>query len=288
MADSEAARKRQEIVAAYVARCLRLVQDAPTCLRRLRSNDTFLQRIQPHRGWVVSSLLVGIVLAPLVLGGCAQSGPPHVVTGGATVTDEALRPRAPGVEPKRVYVQDFKLEVAATEQGSELVQRPRVLREILAEDPAAQVKRIVDQMAASLVKDLDAAGVPAQHLEAGTPLPKDGWLVRGVFTEATSGETPRRAIIGFGAGASNMEVQVGVNDLSNNPEQSFVVFGTITDPSRLPGGVVTRNPYVIAAKFVLAKAAPKRDIERTAQAIADELIKFRDQARAGAIAIPPR
>jgi hypothetical protein len=211
-----------------------------------------------------------------------------MVTGGAGVTDETLTARVPSVEPKRVYVQDFKLDVAATQQVSDPIQRPRILREMLTGDPAARAKNIVDQMASSLVKDLHAAGVPAQRLEAGAPLPKDGWLVRGVFTEVTSGGTPRRAIVGFGAGASDMEVQVGVNDLANDPEQSFAVFGTITDPSRLPGGVVTRNPYVVAAKFVLEKDAPKRDIEHTAQAIADELIKFRDEARAGAIAFPPR
>ena len=226
-------------------------------------------------------------LLSLLLGACAQA-PPHVIAGGAEVTREAPSAPAPGTEPKRVYVQDFKLDVAATQQSNEVVQRPRVVRELLAGDPAAQAKKIVDQMAQSLVSDLRAAGFQAQRLEPGAPLPTDGWLVRGVFTEATSGEAPRRAIIGFGAGASEMEVQVGVNDLAHDPEQSFAVFGTITDPSRLPGGVVTRNPYVVAAKFVLEKNAPQRDIEHTAKAIADELVKFRDQARAGAITLPPR
>jgi hypothetical protein len=233
-------------------------------------------------------LLVSVCLAPLLLGACSQTRSPHLAKGGAEVTEEASTARAPTVAPKRVYVEDFKLDVAATEQAGELIQRPRILKEVLSGDPAAQAKQIVDQMAESLVKDLDAAGVPAQRLEAGAPLPKDGWLVRGVFTEATSGEALRRAAIGFGAGASDMEVQVGVNDLANDPERSFAVFGTVTDPSRLPGGVVTRNPYVVAAKFVLAKGAPKRDIEHTAQAIADELIRFRDQARAGTIVLPPR
>jgi len=232
-------------------------------------------------------LSVSVSLA-LLLGGCTQRGSPHLVTGGAEVTGAQLTAPAPSGAPKRVYVQDFKLDVAATQQDNEVIHRPRLLREIVQGNPEAQAKKIVDEMAESLVKDLKSANVPAERLEAGAPLPKDGWLVRGVFTEATSGETPRRAMIGFGAGASEMEVQVGVNDLAHNPEQSFAVFGTITDPSRLPGGVVSRNPYVVAAKFVLSKAAPKRDIEHTAQAIADELIKFRDQARAGAIELPPR
>jgi hypothetical protein len=228
-----------------------------------------------------------VCLVALSLGACAQSGSPHVVSGGAKVTQESAGGRAPTSAPKRVYVQDFQLEAAAAQKSDEVVQRPHLVRQILAGDPATQRKKIVDRMATALVKDLQAAGVPAQRLDAGAPLPKDGWLVRGVFTEAASGEAPRRAIIGFGSGASEMEVQVGVNDLANNPEQSFAVFGTITDPSRLPGGVVTRQPYVVAAKFVLEQGAPERDIDHTAQAIANELIKFRDQARAGTVVLDP-
>jgi hypothetical protein len=231
------------------------------------------------------SSFVFAVLVVLGAGGCTQSAPPHVVAGGARVTGESSV-AAPRTAPKRVYVQDFKLDVAATQESHEVIPRPRVLREVLAGDPATQAQKIVDQMAASLVRDLQAGGVAAERLDAGAPLPAEGWLVRGVFTEAASGEAPRRAIIGFGAGASEMEVQVGISDLTANPEQSFALFGTITDPSRLPGGVVTRNPYVVAAKFALEKGAPQRDIEHTAQLIADELIKFRDQARAGTIAIP--
>jgi hypothetical protein len=64
------------------------------------------------------------------------------------------------------------------------------------------------------------------------------------------------------------------------------VFGTITDPSRLPGGVVTRNPYVVAAKFVLEKGAPRRYVEHTAKAIADELAKFRERVARGQVTLP--
>ena len=236
---------------------------------------------------MTSRVLFALVcLLQILLGACAQK-PSHVISGGAEVKQDSAGVRAPTSAPKRVYVQDFQLEAAA-QKSDEVVQRPHLVRQILAGDPAAQRKKIVDRMAATLVKDLQAAGVPAQRLEAGAPLPKDGWLVRGVFTEAASGEAPRRAIIGFGSGASEMEVQVGVSDLSNDPEQSFALFGTITDPSRLPGGVVTRNPYVVAAKFVLEQGAPERDIDHTAQAIANELIKFRDQARAGTVVLPQR
>jgi len=222
-----------------------------------------------------------------VLAGCAdRTTAGNRVTGGARVEGESATAAAPSAAVKRVYVQDFSIDVEATEPRTGLLGRPRLFQQLTGEDPATHARRVVDELATALVKDLDAAGVPAERLPAGRPLPPDGWLIRGVFTEVDTGNTLRRAVIGFGSGKTDMEVQVGVSDLATNPQESFLLFGTVTDPSRLPGGVVTRNPYVVAAKFVLEKGAPQRDVQHTAKAIADELVKFRDQVRRGQVTLP--
>jgi hypothetical protein len=224
----------------------------------------------------------------LAAAGCAQRdtvGNP--MTGGTRVEGVATA-AAPTAPARRVYVQDFTLDAeATTEQRSGILPRPRLFRDLTGEDPAAHARRVVDEMATALVKDLDAAGLPAERLPPGQALPAEGWLIRGVFTEIDPGSPLRRAVIGFGSGKTDMEVQVGVSDLATNPGQSFLLFGTVNDPSRLPGGAVTRNPYVVAAKFVLAKGAPDRDVQRTAKAIADELVKFREQVRSGQVKLPP-
>ena len=221
-----------------------------------------------------------------LVSGCAPTAG-NKFTGGARVEGETATAALPSTPARRVYVQDFALDAEATEPKTGLLGRPRLFRELTGEDPAAHARRIVDEMASSLVKDLNAGGIPAERHSAGGALPRDGWLVRGAFTEADSGNTMRRAVIGFGSGKTEMEVQVGVSDLASpQPTESFLVFGTVTDPSRLPGGVVTRNPYVVAAKFVLEKGAPQRDVQHTAKTIADELVKFRDQVRSGQIKLP--
>ncbi|HSD54729.1 MAG TPA: DUF4410 domain-containing protein [Burkholderiales bacterium] len=228
-------------------------------------------------------LLIGSLA---IVYGCAPTAG-NKLTGGARVEGEVATAAPPATPARRVYVEDFALDAEATEPKTGLLGRPRLFRELTGEDPAAHARRIVDEMATSLVKDLNAAGFPAERLPAGGALPADGWLIRGAFTEADSGGIVRRAVIGFGSGKTEMEVQVGVSDLdSPRPTESFLVFGTITDPSRLPGGVVTRNPYVVAAKFVLEKGAPRRDVEHTAQTIAAELVKFRDQVRRGQVTLP--
>lgn len=223
----------------------------------------------------------------LALAACAtHESAGNRVTGGARIEGVGTTATVPGTPARRVYVQDFALDAEATEPREGLIPRPRLFQQLTGEDPAAHARRVVDDMATALVKDLDAAGVPAERLPPGRSLPADGWLVRGVFTEIDTGSTMRRAVIGFGSGKTDMEVQVGVSDLATNPNESFLVFGTITDPSRLPGGAVTRNPYVVAAKFVLAKGAPERDVQHTAKTIADELVKFRDQVRSGQVKLP--
>ena len=231
----------------------------------------------------IAILLMGLFA---LVSGCAPTAG-NKLTGGARVESETATAALPSTPARRVYVQDFALDAEATEPKTGLLGRPRLFRELTGEDPATHARRIVDEMATALVKDLNAGGIPAERLSTGRALPPDGWLVRGAFTEADSGRTMRRAVIGFGSGKTEMEVQVGVSDLASpQPTESFLVFGTVTDPSRLPGGAVTRNPYMVAAKFVLEKGAPRGDVEHTAKTIADELVKFREQVRSGQVKLP--
>jgi len=233
----------------------------------------------------ITVLALGLIGTML---GCAtQPTSGNQVTGGARVESEKATAPLPAEAARRVYVADFGLDVDATEPRPGLLGRPRLLHELTGDDPATHARKVVEELATSLVRDLNAAGIPAQRLPGGAALPGEGWLIRGVFTEVDTGLALRRAVIGFGSGKTDMEVQVGVSDLATNPRESFIVFGTITDPSRLPGGVVSRNPYVVAAKFVLEKGAPQRDVQHTAKAIADELVKFRDQVRRGEVKLPP-
>ncbi len=87
-----------------------------------------------------------------------------------------------------------------------------------------------------------------------------------------------RGLVGFGRSATSLDVQVGISDLSSRqPRAAFVVFGTVKDPSEIFGAVVTMNPDVAAAKFVLAKNAGECDVGRTAEQIAAEVASYEPQ-----------
>ena len=201
-------------------------------------------------------------------------------TGKVEVKDQTLKGEQPTKMPQAIFIQDFELdyENLKPDQGvlNRLGSRPRVLPPPRQKnDPEQTARNLVNLMSESLQKSFEDAGTTAQRIDAMKGLPKEGWLVRGVFTEVDEGNRMKRAVIGFGAGATSMEVQVSVADLAVDPDAPFIIFGTIKDPKQMPGAVVTRNPYVAAAKFVLEKNASEKNVTRTAKEIVQEIQKYR-------------
>lgn len=155
----------------------------------------------------------------------------------------------------------------------------RLPRRLAKDNPSERARQIVETTAESLVQALRANGMTAQRLRntAGN-LPREGWLVQGYFTEVDEGNRLKRAAIGFGRGGTSMDLQIAISDLAgSDPRAAFAVFGTAKDPNRIPGALVTMNPYVAAAKFVLQKNATERDINKTAEQIAEQIVKYEQQ-----------
>jgi len=193
--------------------------------------------------------------------------------GTAETADKAAP--APG-KPEIIYITDFEIDVGDVSQQTGILQRPKRVRE----DPASKAARLVELLSISLVSDLQNKSIPAKRLYRGQSLPDRGWLVTGEFLEVDEGNSLRRAAVGFGAGATDMLVQVAVIDLSKGSKDPFVTFGTDSRSGRGPGAVVFPNPYVAAAKFVLSKRASESDIRKTARQIANVLAKYIEEGGA--------
>lgn len=249
------------------------------------------------RGALIGLLSLAAVIGVLGSAGCRGSANPYAKTliGGIETKDERLRGTAPHHAPRMVYVADFALD-AEHVQGDEGVRgllpgelghgrldrvERRLPHPFASGDPAQLAREIIDTMAESLVRAFTDRGVPAGRIDLRQErLPADGWLLQGAFTEVDEGNRFKRAVIGFGQGATQMDVQVGVGDLaSSHPRQAFMVFGTVKDPGKLPGAAVTINPYVAAAKFVMEKNATGRDIRNTAEQIVAEVLKYENKIK---------
>lgn len=57
------------------------------------------------------------------------------------------------------------------------------------------------------------------------------------------------------------------------PAAPFLVMGSVTGSGMMPGAAVTLNPYVAAAKFILAKNASDKDVIHAASSIASEILR---------------
>jgi hypothetical protein len=200
------------------------------------------------------------------------------LTGDVTVNSRTDETRQPVSPPKIIYVKDFDLGYDTAQQDPGGGGRPivgRILpRMSQRDDPAKKAGKLVELMSDSLVSGFSRQGIDARRLLPGMPLPEEGWLINGVFTEIDQGKRVIRATIGFGTGATNMEVNVSVSDLGGNPGAPFIIFGTEKDPGKMPGAVVSMNPYVAAAKFVMEKNASDKDVKKTANQIVAELVKY--------------
>jgi hypothetical protein len=138
-------------------------------------------------------------------------------------------------------------------------------------------------MAADIVNDLKKAGFKAERMGTTDARPSTGVWVHGVFTELDEGNRLHRAVIGFGAGETKMDLYVTMNDLAH-PDQPLYNVAESGDSGKKMGAVITMNPYVAAAKFVMEKDAPEKTVKKTASEISAEIIKRLKEHEAAPVA----
>jgi len=194
------------------------------------------------------------------------------------VSDAKQTGEQPGAAPAVVYVTDFEYDVAPETEPRGILPGNGPLRSLAGEirgevqDPAKKAAELQDLLARSIVSDLEAKRIPAQRLAASAPRPAEGWLVRGVFTELDDGNALRKAVVGFGAGASELGLYVSLTDLAKDGDVPFYSFDTTNQSGKMPGAAVMKlNPYVAAAKFVMSRHASEAEVTKTAEQIADEV-----------------
>jgi hypothetical protein len=179
-----------------------------------------------------------------------------------------------------VYVADFDLDASSIKPDSGRGEQARRLAGGLLphgplrsqQDPQAHAREIVTQMSEALSADLIKAGIDARRLAPGAAVPGSGWQVRGVFLAVDDGNRLRRAVVGFGAGQGDLQVAVAIDDLSKANEAPLYenVEGESKDK---PGAIIKLNPYVIAAKFILAGRDEQTMIKNTAKQISDATVQ---------------
>jgi hypothetical protein len=196
---------------------------------------------------------------------------------------------APVARPATIYVLDFDLDVANVKSEPGLLPAPPKLPGPLgdklppmlpplpgaAKDPKKVAREVVETMSTSLVKDLTKAGFTARRLTSTHSFPKDGWLVRGVFTDVNQGNQLQRSVIGFGLGKTDLQVNVKFDDLTQGPPKPFYELKTTADSGKAPGAgpTIVLGPAGVAARYVIAGQDLNRNVKQTASKIAEEVVQ---------------
>jgi hypothetical protein len=193
-------------------------------------------------------------------------------------------PAKPIAAPQAIYVADFLLDAEAKEEPASR-QGPLQVRKKLRdtvnevgprqqENPKEKAAMIVDVLAQSIVAELKEKNVNALRATAQTRSPAESWLLQGEFVEYDEGSRMKKAVIGFGSGSSTMQIHITLTAVSGGSSSTLLDTAMDGKKNRMPGAVVTKNPYAAAAKFVMAKNAPERDVKKLGSQIADTILGF--------------
>jgi hypothetical protein len=210
-----------------------------------------------------------LFLGLVVLAGC----------GSADVTGSQSYSAAPASRPTIIYVEDFELDVTNIQEEPGLLPHINPIHPIhrilfgADEDPNTSPAGLVDYMAESIVNDLQEKGFSSQRFVSEQPLPSDGWLVRGAFAQVDKGNRLRRAVVGFGAGKTDVQVVAMVDNLADGPPKPLYQIQTDANSGNKPGAAafIVLSPASAAAGFVMAGNDLKRNAKHTAAKIADQI-----------------
>jgi hypothetical protein len=187
-----------------------------------------------------------VVMITLLLAGCAT----------VKVTGQRALGTVPTAAPQVIYVADFTFKPAGirAERG---VLPISLVNEAASESSivfsrifGVQINRgvrereLVNLMTTSLIEDLRNVGVTAYRFGPRDQLPAGSWLLQGTFVQVDEGNRLERALIGFGQGATELDVVASLSDLRGDHPRPFCEVSTIAHSRRQAGAIMSLTPSV--------------------------------------------
>lgn len=226
--------------------------------------------------WIGSYALTGIAVAGIAVAGLA---------GCARTSVENVNVKALGLpRPLLVIVHDFGVSPSAVALDTAIGAR---ILEVVKGNPEADEHLKIGQEVAgvvteNLVNEISKLGIPAIQAAKATPVAGPSLSIEGQFVTVDQGNRLRRAVVGFGAGASEVRTMVQVFENTNDGRRLVEDFYTTVKSSRKPGfgpmagaGAVagTAATSVAVSAGVGLATAHSQTVEGDAKNTADEIVK---------------
>lgn len=221
----------------------------------------------------INKLAVLFVL--ILASGCASTK----VTDRETYSGPTL------ARPQRILVYDFaatRADIPAWAAGydSYAGAEPAQTAEQLATG-----RKLGDQVAQQLVKDIQGMGLPAQQADEYTAFDEGDYAIVGYFESVDKGSAVKRIALGFGSGAASMQTRVEGYEMTATGPRKLGSGQVSSGDGKSPGLLVplavtlaTANPIglVVGGAIKAGQAATGHDTvegvaKRTSKEISDQL-----------------
>jgi hypothetical protein len=242
----------------------------------VREKSSVKRRAGASRRRLGSYALTGIAVAALALAG---------LTGCARTSVEKVDVKAVGLpRPQLIIVHDFGVSPSAVALDTAI--GSRILEAVKGNPEADEQLKIGQEVAGVVTKNLVAEitklGIPAVEAARATPVVGPSLSIEGQFVTVDQGNRLRRAVVGFGAGASEVRTMVQVFENTNDGRRLVEDFYTTVRSSRKPGFGPMAGAGAAAGRAATSVAvsagvglatAHSQTVEGDAKNTADEIVK---------------
>jgi hypothetical protein len=186
--------------------------------------------------------------------------------------------------PQLIVVHDFGVTAAAVALDSAI--GARALEAVKGEPEVQAHIKIGDEVAKvlteNLVKEIGKLGIPTVAAAKAAPVAGPSLQIEGQFLTVDQGNRLRRAVIGFGAGASEVRTMVQVFETTNEGRRLVEDFYTTAKSSRKPGfgpmagagaAIGTAATSAAVSGGVGIATAHSQTVEGDAKNTAEEIVK---------------
>jgi predicted trehalose synthase len=125
---------------------------------------------------------------------------------------------------------------------------------------------------------LKKAGYKPKFLAANAPIPEDGLLLTGVFTQKSADGVLHRAAVGQEQPAADVQLYLTTANLLRNVKPLYEPVDKSAADSA--GAAIRLNPEVATLKFSLAGNSDTKAVKKLADQIVAELVRVTLQAEA--------
>jgi hypothetical protein len=145
----------------------------------------------------IAAIFMGL-FAMIVVAGCAST---KVTERQQDVTGQLPR-------PANIWVYDFVATAGDVQADSVFAGQPDIDTTPQTAEQIAEGKKLGSEIAAELVEQIRAMGMPAAKTSTGMAQQINDLLIRGYLLSIKEGDAAKRVIVGFGSGGSEMRTAV--------------------------------------------------------------------------------